>query len=209
MRGRLFSFLVAASSIGYGLVWCGIAVAIKLIVHALRSRAWAAREHIAAIVLVSIICQAVIDGVSAKFQHPHYQNGTWPSFVLLAWFAVDFVASGRRAVRWAAPAATGLLAATLLLAVGTLAVRLHRSRGTRDIYGPTLANQQQIARSLARYAPTSEVQTHVNMWQRFPHTLAILRELNPSRRADGPRRVVELRYASGDQSSGAIEMVAR
>ena len=101
------------------------------------------------------------------------------------------------------------MAAALLLAVGTLALRLHRNRGTRDIYGPTLANQQEIARELARYAPTSSVQSDVTMWERFPHTLAILRRLNPGRAADLPRRTIELRYASGDRASGAVEMVAR
>src|SRR4030095_10712238 len=102
-----------------------------------------------------------------------------------------------------------VLATALLLAVGTLAVRLHQGRGTRDIYGPTLANQQQIARALSQYAPTSDVQVHVNMWKRFPHTLAILRQLNVSRRMDLPRRTLELRYASDDPASGAIEMVER
>ena len=88
-----------------------------------------------------IACQAVIDGISAKFEHPHYQNATWISFVLLAWLAVD-VAERRRVTRWAAIAGTGLLAASLLAAVGALLLGLHRSGGTREIYGPTLANQQ-------------------------------------------------------------------
>ena len=43
---------------------------------------------------------------AAKFEHPHYHNGTWISSVLLAWFAVDFLATGPRAARWAATAAT-------------------------------------------------------------------------------------------------------
>ena len=87
---------------------------------------------------------------------------------------------------------------------------LHRSRGTRDIYGPTLANQQQVARALARYAPDSDVQVHVNMWQRFPQTLAILRRAE-RRRARSTCRgaTIELRYASADPASGAIEMVVR
>jgi hypothetical protein len=50
---------------------------------------------------------------------------------------------------------------------------------------------------------------HVNMWNRFPHTLAILRQLNVSRRMDLPRRTLELRYASDDPASGAIEIVER
>jgi hypothetical protein len=108
-----------------------------------------------------------------------------------------------------ATAATAVLAASLLTSVGTLALGLHRSRGTRDVYGPTLANQQQVARELARYAPDSDVEVHVNMWQRFPHTLATLRALN--RRTEGGLRHqrIEVGYVSPDPASGAIELIVR
>jgi hypothetical protein len=209
VAGRLFGIAATASSVAYLLVWCGIAVAVMLVVRSWRSGGWTARAHIAAIAVASLVCQAAIHGISAKFEHPHYHNGTWISFVMLAWLAVDFLAARGRAARWAARATTGLLAASLLLAVGTLALRLHRSRGTRDVYGPTLANQQQVARALRRYAPDSDVQSHVSMWVRFPQTLAILRQLNASRGVGLPRRTVEIRYASDDPASGAIEMVPR
>ena len=209
VEGRLFSLAASASSIAFALVWCGIAAAVTLMIRSVRARAWTPRAHIAAIVVASLICQAVIHGISAKFQHPHYQNGMWISFVLLAWFAVDVMATGHKVARWGATVTTGALTASLLLAVGMLAVGLHRSQGTRDTYGPTLANQQQIARALARYAPTSDVQLHVNMWERFPHTLAILRQLNTSRQIDLPRRTLEVRYTSADPASGAIEIVER
>jgi hypothetical protein len=210
--GRLFGGVAALSCIAYALVWGGLAVALVLIARARQSRQWTARAHIAAIAVASLVCESVIHGISARFQHPHYQNGVWISLVVLAWFAVDFLATRRGPVRivgWAAPVAAGLLAATLLGAVSLLAVGLHRSRGTRDIYGPTIANQQQVARALARYAQASDVQIHVNMWERFPHTIAILRRLNVSHRADLPQRVLEVRYATDDPASGAIEMVER
>jgi hypothetical protein len=207
--GRVFGMTAAISAIGYALVWCGFVVAIALMVRASRHREWTARTHVAAISVGSLLCQAVVHGITAKFEHPHYHNGTWISSVMLAWFAVDFLATGPKAARWAATSVTAALAASLLLAVGTLAVRLHRSQGTRDTYGPTLANQQQVARALARYPPDTDVQVHVAMWERFPHTLAILRELNARPRAMLARRTIELRYASQDPASGAIEMVVR
>jgi len=49
----------------------------------------------------------------------------------------------------------------------------------------------------------------VNMWERFPHTIAILRRLNVSHRADLPQLVLEVRYVTDDPASGAIEMVER
>jgi hypothetical protein len=53
------------------------------------------------------------------------------------------------------------------------------------------------------------VQVHVTMWQRFPHTLTILRELNARPRVTRSRRTIQLRFASQDPASGAIEMVVR
>ena len=102
----LFGIAAAISSIGYALVWCGIVVAIALMVRASRHREWTARTHVAAISVGSLLCQAVVHGITAKFEHPHYHNGTWISSVMLAWFAVDFLATGPRAARWAATAAT-------------------------------------------------------------------------------------------------------
>ena len=61
-----------------------------------------------------------------------------------------------------------------------------------------------------RYRPDSNVQVHVTMWQRFPHTLATLRELNARPAVTGRRRrTIELRHPSQDPASGAIEMVVR
>jgi hypothetical protein len=202
----LFRLVGAVSLLAYVLAWGGILVAVALVVRAVRTRSWTAKTHIAAIAVAALLCQSVIDGISGKFQHPHYQNGTWIACVLLAWLAVDHLANGRRAARWTATAATGVLASALLLAVGALALTLHRSHGTRDVYGPTLANQQQVVRALAHYASTSDVDVQVNMWQQFPRTLAILRQLNAARQVGLPRATVQLRYASGDPASGAIEM---
>lgn len=209
VSGRVFEIAGAISWIGYGLVWCGIVVAVMLIVRAWRQRDWSARAHLAAIAAASLACQAVLHGLTGKFEHPHYHNGTWISLVVLAWLAVDWLATGPRVARVTATAATAVLAASLLTSVGTLALGLHRSRGTRDVYGPTLANQQRVARELARYAPDSDVEVHVNMWQRFPHTLATLRALN--RRTEGGLRHqrIEVGYVSPDPASGAIELIVR
>jgi hypothetical protein len=190
-------------------VWCGIVVAIALVVRASRHREWTARTHVALILVGSVVCQAVVHGITARFEHPQYHNGTWISSVMLAWFAVDFLATGPRAARWAATAMTAVLAASLVFAVGALAVRLHRSEGTRDTYGPTLANQQEVARALARYPPDADVRVHVTMWQRYPHTLAILRRLNARPPVTRRRWTIELRYASQDPASGAIQMAVR
>jgi hypothetical protein len=208
VQGAIFRTAAAVSSLAYVLVASGIVVALYYIVRAVRSRGWSTRAHVAGIVIGTLACQALIDGISTKYDHPHYQNATWISFVLLAWFAVD-CAERRQTTRSAATIATGLLAVSLFASVGGLLIGLHWSGGTREIYGPTLANQLRVARALARYAPASDVQNQVSMYERFPHTLAILRQLNAGRRADLPQRNLELRYVSADPSSGRIELVER
>jgi hypothetical protein len=198
----------AASAIAYVLVWSGIGVAAWRIVCAIRAGQWSARDHVSILVLGMLACQSLIDGFSGRFQHPHYQNATWIATVLLAWMAVDRLASVRAPVRMLAPAASGVLAVALLLAVGALALSLHRTGGTRETYGPTLANQQRMARALAEVSADSRVSSSVDLYALYPHTLAVLRQLNPPRRW-APVRDVELRYVSADEASGRIELVER
>jgi hypothetical protein len=209
VEGWLLNAAAAVSSIAYVALWTGIAVAAWWVARAIRSRDWTPRTHLAAILLAALACQGVMSAVSGKFDHPQYHNGTWIALTLLSWFAVDAAMKQRSAVRWSGLAATALLAGALLVSVTTVAMRLHRTRGTREVYGPTLANQQHVARTLARYAAESRVTAHVDLYTRYPHTLAVLRELNPGSGRDRPQRALEIRYASDDHASGAIEVVAR
>jgi hypothetical protein len=207
VSGTMFGLAAAASSLAYPLVWAGMVVALAALARATHARAWTPREHMAAIALAALLCQSALDGLSGRFQHPHYHNGTWIAFVLLAWMAVDTCATRLGTLRRCAHAVTGLLVVSLAASVTGLAVGLHRTGGTREVYGPTLANQQTIAKRLADFAPTSDVQIQVSMWERFPHTPAILRALHRSRRIDLPRRDFAVRYASDDPASGAIALV--
>jgi hypothetical protein len=198
----------AASGIAYVLVWSGIAVAVWRIVSAIRVGQWNASAHVSVLLIGMLACQSLIDGFSGRFQHPHYQNATWIATVLLAWMAVDRLATLRAPIRMLAPAASGVLAVALLLAVGALLFSLHRTGGTRKTYGPTLANQQRVARALAEFSGDSRVSSSVDLYALYPHTLAVLRQLNPPRRW-APARDVELRYVSADEASGRIELVER
>jgi len=207
VSGQLFGAAETASLVAYPLVWLGIIVALLAVRRAVQTRTWTPRTHVAGIAVAAVACQMVIDGISGKFEHPHYENGTWIAFVVLMWLAVDALAE-RPLWRRVAMATTAQLASANLLAVGLLLVRLHGS-GTREGYGPTLANQQAIGQQLAGYAPESEVQCDVIMWNRFPHALATIRELTPSRYGVLPVRPVLLRYASDNSESGLVELVER
>jgi hypothetical protein len=195
------------SSLAYALVWGGLVVAVGAVVVAMRTRRWTARAHVAGIAVAALACQVVLDGVTGKFEHPQYYNGTWIVFALLAWLAVDWLATRGSIIRHAAPLATGVLAATLLVSVGTLALRLHASSGTREVYGPTLSNQQRVARQLGEYSASSRIVTRVFPYVAYPHALGTLQQLNARRYPSQTYGDLEIRYASPDPRSGAIELV--
>ena len=209
VSGALFSGAAIGSSLAYGFAWAGIGVGAWQVARALRARSgWTPQLHLTVIALGTLACQSLIHGLSARFGHPHYQNGAWIATVWLAWAAADAL---RRSAKGRAIAlgGAGAIVAANAAAVLALAVGLHRTHGTREVYGPTLANQQSVARDLSAYAPTSEIDNRVIMWQRFPHTLATLRALNASKRVDLPRVQLILDYASTDPQDGSIAVAPR
>jgi hypothetical protein len=206
---RLFTVTASVSAIAYGLVWSGIALAVFAAGRAALLKMWTPRAHIASIAVGVLPTQSIIDGISSRYQHTYYQNGTWIVTVLLAWLAVDTVSAFRRVGRPASGLATAALAGALALAVAGLAIGLRQSGGTREVYGPTLANQLEVARALGGYDPASNIEINVSMWERFPHTPAVLRELSQRRQAGLPQRRLLVRYASADPASRVIELVER
>ena len=129
--------------------------------------------------------------------------------MVLTWYAIDAVARWRTAGERTAGALTMGLGGALALSVIALAVQLHRTGGTREVYGPTLANQLQVARAMAAYDAGSEIEIQVSMWERFPHAPAVLRELSRRRQVQLRRRPLLVRYASDTAASGVIELVER
>ena len=206
-QGQALQVAATVSWLAYVLVWMGIGICAWQVLRARRTRPATPRTHIAVILLGTLVCQMALDGYAGKFLHPQYYNATWVTFTVLAWMAVDWLAMRRAALRWTAPAATAVLATTLLFTVATLAIRLHHTSGTREIYGPTLANQQRVARALAQYASSNPVSTNVVPYQLYPQTLETLRQLNAPRYESRRAGDLEVRYASSDPASGAIELV--
>ena len=201
------------SWLAYVLVWTGIGLGAWeawhawQVLRARRTQHLTPRTHIALILLGTLVCQMALEGYAGKFEHLQYYNATWMTFTVLAWMAVDWLATRRGALRWTAPAATAVLASALLFTVATLAIRLHQTSGTREIYGPTLANQQRVARALVQYAPSNPVSINVVPYQLYPQALETLRQLNAARYESRRLGDLEVRYASSDPASGAIELV--
>ncbi len=197
------------SLLPYVLAWGGIVAAIALARDAWRTSTWSPRAHLAAIALASLALQAVVHGISGKFEHPHYQNGTWISTVLLTWLAVDALVR-RPSTRRLAVAVTLLVLMTNGASVASVAWRLHEGRGTRNAeYGPTLAEQQTVARLLAPLAIDSPLETRVDLWVRFPDTLQTLRTLQPTPPGERPRANIVLDYASVDPRRADVRVIVR
>ena len=207
IQGHAMQVAATVSWLAYVLVWTGIGVSAWQVLQARWTRQTTPRTHVALILLGTLVCQMALDGYAGKFLHPQYYNATWVTFTVLAWMAVDWLAMRRGALQWTAPATTGVLATALLVTVATLAIRLHHTSGTREIYGPTLANQQRVARALARYASHNPVSTNVVPYQLYPHALETLRQLNTARYESRRTGDLEVRYSSHDPASGAIELV--
>lgn len=201
--------LSAVSSLAYVLVWAGMLVAASLAWMAWRRRDWTPRAHVSVIALGALIGQAVIAGVSARFEHPHYLNGIWIGLVLLSWLAVDRLAHAPRAVRSIAPIVTSVLAVSLAGTVIALALHLHRWSGTRETYGPTLANQQEVARVLAGCTPDTPLEIEVAHYLRFPHTIEVLRSIARAPTPPARAHEIRIRYRSSDPRSGAIAAIVR
>ncbi len=189
------------SMLSYPLVWGGMALAVAETLRAIQARRLSTRQHAIILALTVLGAQMALNGLTGTEGHPHYYNATWIAFAVFAWLTADWLAT--RAMAIFAPYACAL-AASLLLLVAT--IRIHG--GTRENYGPTLANQMEIAAELARYPPSTPLQLNVRNYQLYPHALATLRLLRPVQPvgADRPSRLFVV-YASSDPANGRIRLV--
>lgn len=208
VEGAVLEGTALVSRISHVLVLGGAAIAAVRL-WTVRRQSWTPREHLIVIAFGALLCQMLFDGITGKWHHPHYHNGTWIAFVLFAWIATDWVVQRRSPLRWLAPVATGVLAAALVTSVTVLAFRIRTNGGTRDTYGPTLANQMRVAREAARHQPPSPVRSEVWIYSQFPHTFETLKRLLGPGGAPLPPSPLRVRYASDDPAKGVIELTGR
>jgi hypothetical protein len=194
------------SCISFPLVWIGIGLAAHLVARGLRRpEAMTTREKIYSLVLATLCAQILLNGITGTARHPHYFNATWIIFVLLAWLTVD-AASKRRLAPWIALP----YASAQLLAIGLLWFQIHANGGTRAGFGPTIANQMDVAADLNRYSTESRLEIAVLNYQLFPHALQALLQLEPAPSGQPlPRADLAIVYASSDPRDGRIKLVLR
>ncbi len=206
-RSALFGAARVVSAIAFPLVWAGMALAAWRILGVVRGRRTAEiQDHVAGIALAIVVAQSLADGLMKVAFHPHYFNATWIAYAVLAWLAADALvrADSRwwRALGWLVP----VHAAALVIVDVILVASVRAAPGTH--YGPTLDNQIEVAREVARYAPETPVTTDVWLYREFPHALtAMKRLLGPPPRAGAWARRLVIKRRSADPSDGHVVVV--
>ena len=165
-------------------------------------------REMAGVLLLSLAFFVVLANGMRLREHPHYYNGMWIAFFAFWWIGMSALARHVWARRLYA-AQAGVMATALL--TGVLWIHVHR--GTRSLrYGPTLANQIEIARALERLGPVELVPSTALGPRMFPHAIETLRllergtgaALDSVPRASGGVQIV---YADPDGNGGEIVLV--
>ena len=194
------------SALSFPFVWGGMAIAVQRLRGLGRGTTPCLVDHAAIVSLVIVAAQMLLDGVTAAEVHPHYFNATWIAYVVLAWLAADWLAARRR-WRWLVLAYGG----SLVVATVWLLALMHVTGGNREThYGPTLANQMEVAAQLSRAGAGCTWTTDVPHYREYPHTLAALQTLRPLPEDQTlPARALVIRYASSDPHDGRVVVTTR
>jgi hypothetical protein len=192
------------SLVVFPLVWVGIILAAASALQAVRRARFDIRSHAAILALTILVTQMLLNWLTGTYGHPHYYNATWIVYAFFAWLTVDWLAG-----RAFATALCGAYAAALATTVLLLIASIHRSGGSREGYGPTLANQMQIAAELRRYSATVPLDFKVLNYQKFPHALETLRLLQPSPSGQLQQASrLSIVYVSSELTNGRIQLIA-
>lgn len=189
--------LVWLSMAGILLVWSGMILAMVRTARAIRNRPLRTpATNLCTLCLAVIVAQTLLNGITRSYGHPHYYNGTWIAFVVLAWSAVEAL----RHLRFA-PAALASYGAAVAVVTLFIIARIHETAGTRgDHYGPVLAEQTRVARIVAQFSPQSQIyKIRGEHMAKFPRPLKVLQYLTPYLpQPDGPRSDLLICYSSDD-----------
>jgi hypothetical protein len=187
---------------GAGLVICASALA-----RAIRRRSFGPRDWMDALSLGCVGTAAVFAvAVGLDRQHPHHLNSIGLPVFYFFWRAADRYWSRRwmRAVTGAYATAMGLL---LLLFV----LHIHHNGGNRARhYGPTLGNQIEIAREVARSGAPRPFEFRAGDYGRYEHRLTVLLLLMdalPELTAGPPSLAIE--YVDPRSGDGRLRVAVR
>ncbi|MEK6626085.1 MAG: hypothetical protein AABY86_14020, partial [Bdellovibrionota bacterium] len=165
-------------------------------------------DHLALVCLVWFIAFISISFLNGLSSNPHYYNSAWFLYFILlniglnalwnrAWMRKLFFAHG----------------AIMFIALFSIILLLHSRHGTRSLhYGPTLKNQVEIAAQLNEYGTPDKSMSSLSWVSRadhphlFPHTINLLRTLEPSNHSIGQLQSssLEIQYAENNPYDGKI-----
>ncbi|MGA2233726.1 MAG: hypothetical protein ABSH22_22705 [Tepidisphaeraceae bacterium] len=207
LRWRICSDFSAAA---FGLAWIGMAMSLT------RVRAgWRGSDAASALAAISIVAlglQGVMDAALRIAPFPHYFCGTW----IACWICLCM------GVRRLGRLGTGVgitYAASLIVSSGVVGLSVHRYGGGRDWYGFSLGSQLTAAQELSKFKD-SHAQTDVRQLAENPYSLALLRRLiaRPAERfsdghlmvrwsdPDSPEMRLEVSEQPGPIPAGAVQI---
>jgi hypothetical protein len=201
----LGSAATIVSSLSFPLVWFGIGLTVHSALLRRREREpLTLRESVFGLAFAALCAQIVLNGATGTSRHPHYYNGTWIIFVLFAWLTVDFLARRGLGYWIAIP-----YLSAQLVAIGLLLSQIHTHGGSRAGFGPTIANQMNVAAELKQYSPQSQLRIDVLNYQLFPDAILALLQLAPEPSGQRPRANLAIVYTSNDPLDGRIKLIAQ
>ena len=197
----------------YPLCWAGLALAARRAWKLVRNHPATARENetviakennvrdaVAAVALAAVVMQGLLFAVMRVPSGDQYFFGTFAAHVCLAWLGVDALAAC--SLRNAAIAAWGIAGASLSFHAMLLA---HERGLPGDPAPPSLAVQQEVARSLGEYsAPV--VFTDAPYLRRFPQGIRALRLLLPIASGKSGARLLITPRIESDGKGGRLEV---
>jgi hypothetical protein len=166
---------------------------------------WSVADRLTAMALMNVAMYTAFFIVTGHSHHPHYGNSVWFAYFLLIWQGIDI------GMRVASSWIKGLLAIQMPVMAALLTMTIlfiHQNGGNQGIhYGPVMATQIGVVRTVLRYSPRSQIYHAVPNYDHFPHAfytlVALLRSAVPE--PGRPARYIYIE-PEGDDHQGWLQV---
>jgi hypothetical protein len=182
INAKLTRILVSLSALVFVPWLIGLIGGAGLLIKKRRAgESWSVADRLTAVALMSVATYAAFFIVTGHSHHPHYGNSVWFAYFLIIWQGIDI------GIRVASSWVKGLLAIQMPVMAAMLTMTIlfiHHNGGNQGIhYGPTVATQIDVVRTILRYSPRSPIYNAVPNYHHFPHAfytlVALLRPAVP------------------------------
>lgn len=163
---------------------------------------YALDDHLALVCLIWFVAFISLSYLNGLSSNPHYYNSSW--FLYFVFLNLGLNALWNRAWMKKLFFAHSV---TMFIALFSILILLHFRQGTRSLhYGPTLKNQVEVATQINTYDSADQWTSKANHPLWFPHTINLLRTLEPARQSIGQldRKALKILYAQDNVYDGKI-----